>query len=304
LPPTLANNGEPASHLPIRKAVARFFSPAQVAAAERLTRDLARERLAPIARALRAGETVDLVDALAGEVPALVMTDLLGVGPVDVPDLKRWSRDSLELFWGWPDPPRQEVLAQSAADFYGWLRTRVVAARADPDRGLFSRLTELGLTDEEVCAAAYFVLIAGQETTTQLIAAAYHYVLGRPTGWADLADQPGTAGRVVEEVLASCSSVPTWRRVTVAPSSVGGTAIPPGSAILLELTGNGAPADLAFGLGLHRCLGASLARMEVRVALGEAAASLPRIVAVEVDPPMVDLLSFQAPKRVLVAAAG
>ncbi len=180
LPPTLANNaGE--SHRPIRAAVARFFSPARVAAVEPLTRSLTASRVAEASARLDRGEQVDLVEAVAAEPPALVVLDMLGLRDVDVPALKAWSRESLELFWGWPDEDRQLELAHSAAEFYDWLRSRTTAARRDPGDDLFSVLVALGLTDEEVCAVGYFLLIAGQETTTQLISTAFHRSLGRPS---------------------------------------------------------------------------------------------------------------------------
>jgi cytochrome P450 len=300
LPPTLASNADPASHRPIRRAVSRFFTPARVAAAEPRTRELARDRIALAQKELLDGHSVDLVAAVAAEVPALVMSELLELEPVAMPDLKRWSRDSLELFWGWPDASRQQDLARSAADFYRWLRSCVEPARTTHRSGLFYALLALGLSDEEVCAAAYFLLIAGQETTTQLISSAFHHLAGSPALWNEVRDDPARATDVVERVLETSSSVPTWRRITAAETSVGEQRIPAGAPILLELTGHGGPADLAFGLGVHRCLGAALARMETRVAVEEIV-TLGEIALVEPDPPMIDLLSFRAPARVLIA---
>ena len=292
LPPTLANNAGP-SHRPIRAAVARFFSPARVAAVEPLTRRLVSERVDVALGLLQTG-AVDLVEVVAAEPPALVLLDMLSLHDVDVAALKAWSRESLELFWGWPDEDRQLELAHSAAEFYGWLRKRVVEARRRPGDDLFGVLVELGLSDEEVCAVAYFLLIAGQETTTQLISTAFHRLIGQAVE---------DAATVVEDVLRESSSVPTWRRVTATPVSVGEVELPAGEPVLLGLTGHGGPADLAFGLGIHRCLGAGLARLEARVAVECAAPLLSAVQAVEADPPMIDLLSFRAPKRLLVTPA-
>ncbi|GAA1584507.1 MULTISPECIES: hypothetical protein [Kribbella] len=290
LPPTLANNaGE--SHRPIRGAVARFFSPARVAAVEPLARELNASRVAAASTRLAAGEEVDLVQAIAAEPPALVVLHLLGLEDVDVPSLKAWSLDSLELFWGTPDEDRQLELAHTAAEFYAWLRARTTAAREARAGDLFGVLVDLGLTDEEICAAAYFLLIAGQETTTQLISTAFHRALTRPL------DPP----EAVEDTLRHASSVPTWRRITATATTLGGGQLPPGAPLLLTLTGTDGPADLAFGLGLHRCLGAALARLETRVAL-ECAQNLLTTVRLTEDPPMINLLSFRAPKRLRVTA--
>ena len=341
LPPTLANNaGE--SHRPIRAAVARFFSPARVAAVEPLARELTSVRVAGAAARLMDGEEVDLVQAIAAEPPALVLLQLLGLADVDVPSLKAWSLDSLELFWGRPDEDRQLELAHSAAEFYAWLRTRTAAARLEPADDLFGALVALGLTDEEVCAVGYFLLIAGQETTTQLISTTFHHSLthlstpppepsrrstpaeavarsapaeasgrsapGEVGGRSAPAEAvgrsaPGRAERIVEATLRGASSVPTWRRVTSRPATVGDVELPAGSPVLLGLSGHGGPADLAFGVGIHRCLGAGLARLEARVAL-ECAQDLLAGVRLTEEPPMIELLSFRAPKRLLVVTDG
>ncbi|TCC37346.1 cytochrome P450 [Kribbella sindirgiensis] len=293
LPPTLANNaGE--SHRPIRAAVARFFSPARVAAVEPLTRELNAARVTAASKALADGQEVDLVQAIAAEPPALVVLHLLGLTNVDVPALKAWSLDSLELFWGWPDEDRQLELAHSAAEFYAWLRARTTAARKAPGDDLFGVLVGLGLTDEEVCAVGYFLLIAGQETTTQLISTAFQRSL---TASAPPADPT----RSVEQVLREASSVPTWRRVTAHRTTIGTTELPARAPVLLGLTGHNGPADLAFGLGIHRCLGAGLARLETRVALESTTDLLISARLVE-DPPMIDLLSFRAPARLVVTS--
>jgi cytochrome P450 len=301
LPPTLANNAGP-SHRPIRAAVARFFSPARVAAIEPLTRALFTERVNAAERRLTNAPDnqardairgpVDLVAEVAAEPPALVVLELLRLHDVDVPALKEWSLDSLELFWGWPDEDRQLELAHTAAEFYAWLRQRVTAARASAEDDLFGVLVQLGLRDEEICAVAYFLLIAGQETTTQLISTAFQRSLGTVVE---------DAAAVVEDVLREASSVPTWRRVTAEPTTIGDVDLPADAPVLLGLSGHGGPADLAFGLGIHRCLGAALARLEARVALETAAPLLARARPLEPDPPMIDLLSFRAPKRLLVA---
>jgi cytochrome P450 len=304
LPPTLASNSDPASHRPLRRSLARFFGPAKVARAEPLTRELVRDRLSALAPELAAGRSVDLLAAV-GEVPTLVLLDVVGIEPADgdgANDLPRWSRDSLELFWGRPDPVRQRALARSAAEYYTWLRRRITAARSRPSRNLFGRLVALGLSDAQACSTAYFLLVAGQETTRQLIGAAFEGLLTEPASWRSIAGNAPMAAAAIEEVLRERSPVHTWRRTTTVDTDLGAAHLAAGAPILLKLTGTGGSADLAFGLGIHRCLGAGLARMEGQIALEEATRALPDAVLAEPDPPQLDLLSFQAPNRILIEA--
>lgn len=301
LPPTLANNASQ-SHRTIRQTVARYFSPSRVAEAERRTRDLSVDRFERAAKLLADGHTVDLVGGVVGEVPALVLFNLLGLAEVDLPRLRQWSIDSLELFWGRPDAARQEHLAVSAAEFYAWLRTVTQSSRDGLGSPFFSDLVGLGLSDEEICAIGYFLLIAGQETTSQLISTILFRALTDPVVWHAATVDPTVAASTVEQALSDDSSVPTWRRNTLRPARIGNVLIPAGSQILLRLSGVGDSADLAFGIGIHRCLGARLARMEAQVALAVAAEVLPPLELIESKPPMIDLLSFRAPARVLVRA--
>ena len=315
LPPILASNDSP-THGGIRKVVAGFFTPATVAGIEPRIRELARESASAATARLAAQGHVELVEAVAALPPAQVMLELLGLR---VPDdelvaLKAWSRDSLELFWGWPDDARQLELARGAADFYRWLRDLVRASVASPERNLFAALDRHGLSTPEICSLGYFLLIAGQETTTQLISTVlFRLAEGScPVTWAEAAGGDG-ARRAVRHILGTESSVPTWRRVAAHETTIGGRVVPAGAEILLELTGNhsasggaasGARATdyaLAFGSGIHRCLGAKLAELEAAVVVQETAAALPAVRLADPDPEWVRLLSFQAPRTVLVA---
>jgi cytochrome P450 len=249
------------------------------------------------------------------------MLELLGLPVRDLPDLKRWGLDSMELFWGWPDGDRQLELARSAADFYVWLRRLVAESAAAPGRNLFKSLAEHGLSGTEMCSLGYFLLIAGQETTTQLISTTLFRLLegAAPVDWRDAASEAG-ASSAVRHVLATESSVPTWRRVAAHDTGLSGTRIPAGTEILLELSGNritaggadtgrassqsqtgpGSSTGLIFGSGIHRCLGAKLAELEASVIVREAAAALPGIQLRDPEPEWIRHLSFQAPRTVSV----
>ncbi|WP_410558462.1 cytochrome P450 [Arthrobacter globiformis] len=319
LPPVLASN-DTDSHGGIRKVVAGFFTPATVAAMEPRIRELAREAAGNAAKQLARTGQADLVQAMAAFPPAVVMLELLGLPVRDLANLKRWGLDSMELFWGWPSPERQLELANSAAEFYVWLRRLVAESVAAPGRNLFKSLAGHGLSRTEMCSLGYFLLIAGQETTTHLISTTLFRLLqgSAPGAWKDAASEAG-AKSVVQHVLATESSVPTWRRVTDHETILGGDLIPAGTEILLELSGNlitaaagpgstspqedaghGRSTGLVFGSGIHRCLGAKLAELEAAVIIQEAAAALPGIQLRDHEPEWIRLLSFQAPRTVSV----
>jgi len=303
LPPVLASaSGE--QHRRVRTVVARFFTPEKVAAIGPRVVELIRARCRIAAAALAEGH-VDLA-RLTRDIPAEIMADLTGIRCPDMERLKRWSHHSLELFWGWPDPARQLELAESAAEFYQWLRDQVSGSGGD--RSLFGSLLSAGLSDTEVCSLGYFLVIAGQETTSQLINIALYKGLGEGHTWHDLADD-GSATRFVRTVLASETPVHTWRRVSQQASRRGATDLPAGAEILLELSGNHPPDStstaygLAFGHGIHRCIGAKLAELEAATVVAETARLLPDITLSGPPPEWLRLLSFRTPLAVNVALA-
>ncbi|WP_181149815.1 cytochrome P450 [Arthrobacter sp. MYb227] len=309
LPPVLAS-ATGAAHMRVRRVVAGFFSPGKVRGQQEVILRRVAELCEPLRGAYLAGENVDLAETIAAIIPAEIMHNLTGI-PVPPTDLlKRWSQDSLELFWGWPDEPRQLVLAASAAEFFSWLVKAVNKSVQRNDGNLYAALHEAGIEKPKIISLGYFLAIAGQETTTMLIQSALFSAL-RDGHWEPCADpetDERTAGKVVKQVLATASSVPTWRRITATDVVVNGEPFGSGEELVLRLSGGiqGSAFDdsLAFGFGIHRCLGAGLARMETELVLKATARALPGIELVDRDPRWNHLLSFQAPHEVRTRATG
>ncbi len=329
LPATLANNGG-ASHADLRALVRQFFAPAAIATALPVIRELASQSAALVKQDLDASDEADLVALVTRDLPARVLIALLHLEDIDLPTLKRWSIDSLELFWGNPDVERQRELAVQAAEFYAWLRDRITSA--DPSGpSLFSVLSAhrtadgLPLRVQESIGICYFLLVAGQETTTQFLSTVLRKLIGQPALWRRLASAGAypdelIASECVEEVLRLETPVVTWRRITTQPVSLGDQQLPANAEVLLMLAGSGSDPEvfqdperflpgrdsgrqhLAFGFGRHYCLGATLARMEAQEVLLILARELPDIQLIEAQPPMLGLLSFRAPLRLLVSA--
>ena len=305
---------DPPDHTRLRKLAQQAFAPRVVRALEPEISAMVDSLLDAMAEA----GSVDLVSDLAYPLPVAVICRLLGV-PVE--DESRFSSaaalvaqalDPIMSITGAPDP---EVDARLEAG--EWLREYLGALverrRAHPRDDLISALIaaeEDGdqLTADEIVATCNLLLIAGHETTVNLIANAAQEMLRSPEHWAALADDPALAGAIVEETLRFDPPVQLVMRIAGADLRIGGRDIPAGDTMLLLLAaaqrdpavyeapdefrpGRDAARHLSFGLGPHFCLGAPLARLEARVALSTLTARFPhaRLVADPVYKPNVTL---------------
>jgi cytochrome P450 len=327
LPPTLANNGGP-SHQGLRALVGRFLSAAAVKAAIPVIERIVDAHIARVATQLADTGRCDLARGLARDVPFEVMFEMLDLTrliDVGVDTLAGWTGASLDLFWGFPAAERQEDLARRAAGFHRWLTGLV--QRADRDESAFLRAIDghrlpdgapLGTADR--VALCYFMIIAGQVTTGQMLSTMFHRALGAPEVWKRFGADPGVIEPWAEEVLRRDPPITTWRRVCATRVRFGDVEVPAGSGLLLMLAGSGSdprvfagPEEirpsrantrqhLSFGLGRHRCPGAELARVEAKIMLERTARRLPglRLAAGERPETLTGLLSFRAPTRVVV----
>lgn len=165
---------------------------------------------------------------------------------------------------------------------------------------------------------AYFLIIAGHVTVSQMLGLAFERLVASPSAWRQLSATPGSVGPAVEELLRADTPLSTWRRITSKDVRVEGVDIPAGAAVLLALGATGYDTDmfadpdrfcpgrpngsshLAFGTGRHRCAGASFARMELETVLAATAARLPDLRLARKPEPYWAFLSFRAPRSVLV----
>jgi len=305
LPPTLANNGTP-SHPAIREITVRALHPTRVEQQRAWLTGVVRRRVAQLATRLRAGETVDLYASLTSDLPLLVLARLVDLPDDDVRVVKEFSRAALELFWAPVDGDRQLALAETVGRYHAVLRKHAVHGT-----GMVAELRGFGDPDL-VVGALFFLLVAGQETTSQFLTLLLHRLLGEPAILAGLARGTVDADDVVEEGLRLVPPITTWRRVAACSTTLGGVDIERGTSIVLWLAEagrdplvtpdphsfipgqKGSRRHLAFGAGAHRCVGAQLSRMEASVVVAEATGLL-REAEVVRAPWCPDNLSFRMP---------
>lgn len=270
---------EPPEHTRLRRPVTAAFNRGHVERLRPRVRELAASLLAD------AGDEFDLIARYAEPLPVLVIAELLGVPASYAPSLRRWSQAIVRMYEPAPGPEVVDAAVTAATEFADLVRALVAERRADPRDDLITDLVSTGsstgaLSEDEVVAAVVLLLNAGHEASVNVFGNGLVAMLRRglvPAAGADL-------GLTVEEMLRFDSALQLFERTATEPVEVG----PEGSAVVVEpgqkiavLLGsaNRDPAvfeqpdefrvdrtpnnHVAFGVGVHFCLGAPLARMEL-----------------------------------------
>jgi cytochrome P450 len=239
------------------------------------------------------------VTAFARPVPAIVICELLGVPYQD----RGAFQDQVDSFVNGETSDEDLFAAYTATQDY--LAELVAAKRANPTDDVLSDLTDSGLTDEELKGMALLLLAAGLDTTANMLALGTFALLRHPEQLAALRAGPALADGAVEELLRYLSVAKTFMRTALEDVEVGGQTIRAGQPVILSYhTANRDPerfADphvldlrrrdgghLAFGHGIHQCLGQQLARVELRVAFPALVDRFPTL-RLAVPPEEVDL---------------
>lgn len=296
--PSMVSLDEPA-HARLRRPAARAFAVKRVNDLAPTIRRVAAELLDAVTAA--GGTAFDLVGELAFPLPAAIVFSLIGVPEADVPQLKRWCGYRAALGWGRPRPEDQVEIATHIAAYRRYLRELVDTKRAARGDDLTSDLLAIHdedperLTPAEIASILFSLSFAGHETTTGLIGNTVRRLLEDPARWDAIAGDPALIPAAVDESLRFDPSVPVWRRITTRPVTLAGIDLPRGARLFLwlaaanrdalvfpapdrfDLHRPNADQHLAFGRGLHYCLGAYLGKVEARIVLEELARRFPRL---------------------------
>ncbi|WP_269859437.1 cytochrome P450 family protein [Streptomyces sp. RPT161] len=289
---------DPPHHTRLRKLVAKKFTARRIEALRPRVQRIADELLdamVPLGRA-------DLVAAFALPLPMSVICELMGVPVEDREAFHGWSNETVH-------PSSPEAATAAAQAMTGYLAQLIDGKRRVPDDDLLSALVRAmdddgdRLSAEEILGMAFLLLVAGHETTVNLISTGALTLLGHPEQLSALRADPGLVDGAVEEVLRyDGPAQSTSYRFTAEPVEIGGTVIPAGEAVLILLASAGrdprlapdpdrfdirrtgaARGHLGFGHGIHHCLGAPLARLEAGIALRTLFERCPRL-ALDRDP--------------------
>ncbi|MHB8463302.1 MAG: cytochrome P450 [Acidimicrobiales bacterium] len=282
---------DPPGHAAYRKLLNAEFTPRAVSRLEEAVRTTVREVLDRVPD----GEVFDVVSAVTAPVPVLVIAALLGIGDGDLTDFRRWSDAMIEFSDG-----TAEDGEAAGVELFSFLSRHIGQRYDDPGTDLISLLTSAvfqgaPLSREQLLMFCLTLLVAGNETTRHLLSGGIEALSAHPDQRAWLAAHPEAIAQAGEEMLRWVTPIQAMGRTATSELELHGEAIAAGDyLVMLYASGNRdedvfgptagrfdvrrpvTPTHEAFGFGEHLCLGASLARLEVRVFFEELLARFPR----------------------------
>jgi hypothetical protein len=318
--PVLVNEDEP-FHRRRRKRIGGAFSLRRVEALEPAIRQIVTDY---IDKFVERGNA-DLVDDFVWEIPALVIFKFMGVPDEEAALVKQFAAPRTIFTWGRPTESQQNFLADDIGAYWEYCRQHVARLKAAKGDDFMSELIRAQAEDPEFYDDNYLsntmlnFLFAGHETTTNASGNAFRILLEKRSSWDAICEDSSLIANAVEEVLRHSSSVITWRRRALRSIKIDGIEIPAGANVLLangsanrdeaafseaatfDIHRRNANRHVAFGYGAHTCLGAALARLEMKVILEELTSRLPHINLVEGQQfEYSPNTSFRGPNHVLV----
>lgn len=305
---------EPPRHTRLRRLVAGAFNRGHTERLQPTVQAVADRLVEAMVTRVRDGESTDLLTVLAGPLPIEVIAELLGIPVIDRPMLQPWSNAIVKMYeYDLPAAQRDEA-ERCAAEFVAYLRALVAHRLRHPGEDLITDLLATApeprscrpssgndsadghshLTPDELVATAALLLMAGHEATVNVLGNGVLALLRNRDQWLRLLADPTLTATAVEELIRYDSPLQLFERTAVTDVEIGGVEIPAGQKVAALLgaaardpgvfddpntldIGRHPNPHLGFGAGIHYCLGAPLARVEVHAALLALTRRLPEL---------------------------
>lgn len=287
-PTAVMSNRQKPDHTRIRKFTQAGFSGRRIRSLEPVVRARAEQLIDTM---LNAGSPVEWVEAVGNPLPAETIFRLIGFPETDDEQLKDWTNNRLQFTWGKTDTNYQIDVAKSLLAYWRYVAAYVEMRRDNPADDFTSELLAAhaenpdDLSYNEVQSVVYGLSFAGHEIVRNLISNALLCLLGERENWERLCADPSLIKPAIEEVLRFNSAQTSWRRITTRDTEFRGYALPAGTQLFMSLASanhdprmfenpehfdidrENSSKHIAFGRGIHLCLGRLLARLELQVVL-------------------------------------
>ncbi|MEU4739253.1 cytochrome P450 [Actinosynnema sp. NPDC023658] len=289
---------EPPTHSRLRRLVAAAFGRGHVERLRPWIADLADRLVDGLVAEIGSEGRADLLSHVATPLPVEVIAELLGVPAGDRALLQPWSNAIVKMYEFGLAEDKKVAAERAATEFVAYLRELIALRRTSPGDDLVSDLVAVTdtdgakLTEDELVATAVLLLMAGHEATVNVIGNGVRALMNHQDQWRRLVDDPALMPTAVEELIRYDSPLQLFERTATEPVTIAGHRVEPGQKIAALLgaaardpevftdpdtfdIGRNPNPHLGFGMGIHYCLGAPLARIEVQAALSSLVRKLP-----------------------------
>lgn len=282
---------EPPEHTRLRRLISSAFARGHVERLRPWVQELANSLVDGLVERSAGAEPVDVLTGMAEQLPVDVIAELLGVPQADRPLLRPWSNAIVKMYEYGRTTAVEEAAERAAAQFVAYLRALTAERRRSPGEDLLSHLVQVRdtegdrLTEDELVTTCILLLNAGHEATVNVSGNGLLALLEHPAQLQRLRDDPALLPTAIEELMRFDSPLQLFERTATDDVEIGGVTVPAGQKVAALLgsanrdpavfadpdtldVGRADNAHISFGAGVHFCIGAPLARVELQASFG------------------------------------